>query len=107
MWYLLAEGGIIMIPLAFCSLLGLVIISERILYYFLQNRTSDSALQEIKLVLYQGKLDEAKYLAASWRTSLGRIIESVIKQWQKDKRFVEETAQNAGELGIKRFAAGT
>jgi biopolymer transport protein ExbB len=106
MWEFFVKGGIMMIPLTFCSILGLLIVIERFLFYSIRNHTSEYAFQQLKHSLNQGKLDEAKYLAASWRTPFGRIIESMLKQWQSDKSLVEETAQNAGELELQGLQRG-
>ncbi|HBF37507.1 MAG TPA: hypothetical protein DDW50_09330 [Firmicutes bacterium] len=106
MWQFFTKGGIIMIPLAFCSILGLIIVVERILYYSLHNQTSERAFKQLKHHLTQGKLDEAKYLASGWRTPLGRIIESVIKQWQTDSSLIDQTAQSVGEQELRSLQRG-
>ncbi|HBE79291.1 MAG TPA: hypothetical protein DDW65_16190 [Firmicutes bacterium] len=106
MWQFLIKGGIIMIPLIFCSILAVIIVVERILFYSLRNRTPERAFKQLKLVLNQGKLDEAKYLAATWRTPLGRITESVLGQYQIDNTLIEETAQSAGERELRGLQRG-
>ena len=106
MWHFLTKGGIVMIPLVICSILGLVIIIERILYYSFRNQTSERYFNKLKHSLNQGKLDEAKILAASWRTPLGRIIESVIGQWQIDSHLANQIAQSAGELELRGLQRG-
>jgi biopolymer transport protein ExbB len=106
MWQFFIKGGIMMIPLVFCSILGLVIVLERILFYNFRNQTPERAFKQLKHNLNQGKLDEARYLAASWQTPLGRIAESVINQWQSGGALVEETAQNAGELELQGLQRG-
>jgi biopolymer transport protein ExbB len=106
MWQFFLKGGIMMIPLAFCSILGSIIVIERILFYSLRNKTPERAFNLLKLNLNHAKLDEAKDLAAAWRTPLGRIIERVINQWQTDDSLIEETAQNAGETELRGLQRG-
>jgi biopolymer transport protein ExbB len=106
MWQFFIKGGIMMIPLGFCSILGFIIVIERILYYSLHNQTPERAFKQLKHNLNQGKVDEAKYLAAGWRTPLGRIIESVINQYKNDSSLVEQIAQNAGEQELRSLQRG-
>jgi biopolymer transport protein ExbB len=106
MWQFFLKGGIMMIPLAFCSILGLIIVIERILFYSLRNQTPERAFKLLKLNLNHGKLDEAKDLATGWRTPLGRITENVINQWEIDSSLIEETAQNAGEVELRGLQRG-
>lgn len=106
MWHFLIKGGIVMIPLVFCSILGLVIVIERILYYSFRNQTSEWDFNRLKNSLSQGKLDEAKILAVSWRTPLGRIIESVIEQWRIDSSLADKIAQKAGEQELRSLQRG-
>jgi biopolymer transport protein ExbB len=106
MWQFFIKGGIMMIPLAFCSILGLIIVIERILFYSLRNQTPERDFDLLKLNLNQGKLDEAKDLVRDWRTPLGRITERVINQWRTDDSLIEETAQNAGETELRGLQRG-
>ena len=71
MWQFFIKGGIMMIPLAFCSILGLIIVIERILFYSLRNQTPERAFNLLKLNLNQGKLDEAKDLARELADATG------------------------------------
>jgi biopolymer transport protein ExbB len=106
MWQFFIKGGIMMIPLAVCSILGLIIVIERILFYSFRNQTSERAFKLLKLNLSQGKLDDAKEMVAGWRTPLGRITESVINQWETDSCLIEETAQNVGEEELRGLQRG-
>ena len=56
MWHFFIKGGIVMIPLGFCSILALIIIIERLFYY---NHYKDQEAREmdlLKLYLSQGKI---------------------------------------------------
>jgi biopolymer transport protein ExbB len=102
----LTKGGIVMIPLVFCSVLGLIIVVERILFYSFHYRTSQYSFNLLKSNLIQGRLDLAKDIAAGWQTPLGRMAGTIINQWETDSALIEETAQNAGEKELRGLQRG-
>jgi biopolymer transport protein ExbB len=106
MWQFFIKGGIMMVPLAICSILGLIIVIERILFYSIRNQTPERAFKLLKLNLSHGKIEDAKELASGWQTPLGRITESVITQWETDNSLIEETAQNVGEEELRGLQRG-
>jgi biopolymer transport protein ExbB len=108
MGQLLIKGGIMAIPLAICSIVSLVIVVERILFY-MRNIWRDKDEREFNLLkqfLRQKKLGEAKTLSIRWNSALGRISETAITQWETDRNLVEKAAQNAGEVELQHFQRG-
>ncbi|MGE5583281.1 MAG: MotA/TolQ/ExbB proton channel family protein [Bacillota bacterium] len=106
MWQFFIKGGVVMIPLLFCSILALIIVIERILFYSLHRSVKENELVLLKRYLNQGKYDEAKELVGDWRNSLGGPVVKILNQWTKDQNLVEQTAQNAGEEELKVLQRG-
>jgi biopolymer transport protein ExbB len=107
MWQFFVKGGIVMVPLVLCSITSLIIILERILFYSLRSKKREE--QEsglLKLYLSEGKLDEARMVAAKWENSFGRIVNKAIKQWETDKSRMEQSFETAGETELKDFQRG-
>lgn len=108
MWQLFIQGGIIAIPLAICSIVGLVIVLERILFYS-RNVWRDKDEREFNLLkqfIRQEKINEAKTLNVRWNSALSRIAETAITQWETDRNLIEKAAQNTGEIELQHFQRG-
>ena len=108
MWQLFSKGGIIMIPLAICSIVGLIIVVERILFYT-RNAWRDKDEREFSLLkqfIRQKNFSEAKTLCVRWNSALGRIAETAISQWETDWNLVERAAQNIGEFELQHYQRG-
>ncbi len=106
MWHFFIKGGLVMIPLGFCSILAMAIVIERIIFYSLQNKNDEREFNLLKLYLHQGKLVEAKDLATSWRSPMGRISGEVLTQSELDRNLLEQSAQRAGEAELKGMQRG-
>ena len=97
---MLAQGGILMIPLAILSLLAVYVIAER--WYFLRESYIDSEdfFREIEQLLKNGKQDEALMFCDSTNKPLARILKSGIKRLGRSIKNIEDSIQNAGKKEI-------
>lgn len=108
MWQLFSKGGIMMIPLAICSIVGFIIVVERILFYT-RNAWRDKDEREfglLKQLIRQKNFIEAKTLSVRWNSALGRIAETAITQSENDWNLIEKAAQNSGEIELRYFQRG-
>jgi len=108
MWQLISKGGVIMIPLAICSIVGSIIVVERILFYT-RNAWRDKDEREfflLKQFIRQINFNEAKALCVRWNSSLSRIAETAINKWETDRNLTERAAQNIGEFELHQFQRG-
>lgn len=105
MWQFFVKGGLAMYPLAICSVMALIIIIERILF-FSRIPKDDPDYHTLKKLLSQGKLNEAKVLSGRQNSAIGRVMASVIKQWEADKRLLESAVQSAGEMELNQLQRG-
>lgn len=97
---MLAQGGILMIPLGILSLLAIYVIAER--WYFLREAhiDSDDFFREIEKLLKNGKQDEALSFCDSIEKPLPRILKSGIQRLGRSIKNIEDGIQNAGKKEI-------
>ncbi|MCL6588891.1 MAG: MotA/TolQ/ExbB proton channel family protein [Firmicutes bacterium] len=105
MWQFFVKGGLAMYPLTVCSILALIIIIERILF-FSRIPNDDPEYQTLKKLLSQGKINEAKVLSDRWNSAISRVTASAVKQWEADKRLLESAIQSAGETELNHLQRG-
>lgn len=108
MWQLFDKVGFTAIPLAICSMVSVIIVVERILFY-MRNTRRDKDEREFNLLkqfIHQQKINDAKTLTIRWNSALGRIVETAINQWEIDRNMVDKAAQNAGEIELQHFQRG-
>ncbi|HEY8464765.1 MAG TPA: MotA/TolQ/ExbB proton channel family protein [Bacillota bacterium] len=98
------KGGVVMIPLLFCSFLAMVIIIERLIFYSRLNKWEEQEMKLLKLYIGQGRWEDAQAVAADWRSPLGRVAEAALKQYGKGN--LELTVQHAGEQEVRRLQRG-
>lgn len=108
MWQLFNKVGIVAIPLIICSMISLVIVVERILFYMRNARRDkdDRKFNLLKQFILHRKINDARTMAVTWNSALGRMVEAALNQWEIDRNLVEKAAQNAGEIEMNRFQRG-
>lgn len=106
MWEFFLKGGVMMIPLGFCSFAAVVVIIERLLFFYFSNKNEIEGKEGIIHFLRQGKLDDVKSIILRLNSSSARITEAAIKQMVKDKALLETAVQSAGAAEVKRLERG-
>lgn len=71
---LLLKGGVVMIPLALLSVIALILIAERLMFFSNNMKANDKDLAALTDLLSQGKKNEALQLCKSSKGSWGRIF---------------------------------
>lgn len=97
---LLAQGGVLMIPLFLLSLIALFVIIER--WLFLRNSRMDQQvfLNEIESMLKDGDRDRALRYCDQYDKPLPRILKSGIRRLGRPIRDIEDAIHNAGKKEI-------
>jgi biopolymer transport protein ExbB len=83
-----------------------VIIIERLLFFYITNRDENEGKEGIIHFLKQGKLDEVKSIVLRVKSGSARITAAAIEQIVKDKSLLETTVQSAGAAEVKRLERG-
>ncbi|MGE5606922.1 MAG: MotA/TolQ/ExbB proton channel family protein [Bacteroidota bacterium] len=106
MWEFFLKGGVMMIPLGFCSFAAIIIIIERLLFFYITNKDENEGKEGIIHFLRQGKLDDVKSIILRLKSGSARITEAAIEQTVKDKDLIETAVQSAGAAEVKRLERG-
>ena len=97
----LAKGGILVIPILFCSVIALTIVLER-LYRFRKLRIKNPDLiARVKKALNEKGVDEALFIAENSKNPLGRVLKEGIKRYRAGKEPMERAMASAAEREIR------
>jgi biopolymer transport protein ExbB len=105
MWQFFVKGGIVMYPLAVCSMVGLIIIIERILF-FSRAPQNKHQLMTVKKLLSQGQIAEAQKMALQWNSATGRVAAKAISHWESHGKDMDMVVQSAGEEELNHLQRG-
>lgn len=99
----LAKGGILVIPILFCSVVALTIVLER-LYRFRKLRIKNPDLiAKVKRALNEKGIDEALLIAENTKNPLGRVLKEGIKRYHSGKEEMEKAMTFAAEREIREL----
>lgn len=97
----MAKGGILVVPILFCSVAVLAIVLER-LYRFRKLRGKKSSLiVRVRETLKRKNVDGALSIAGSSKCPVGRVLSEGLKRYGHGKKAVEEAISNAAEIEIR------
>jgi biopolymer transport protein ExbB len=65
MWSIIVKGGIVMVPLGFCSILALYVIVDRLIFFFRFTEDGWILLKRLRPLLSNGHWEEAKTMVSS------------------------------------------
>ncbi len=106
MWEFFTKGGVMMIPLGLCSFAAVVIIIERLLFFYFGEKDDTEGKNGIIHFLNQGKLDEVKSIILRLNSASARIAQAALEQNAKDRSLLEIAIQSAGDNEVKRIQRG-
>ena len=100
---LLLKGGVLMVPIAACSVVALAIIIERL--WSLHRATIDTRkfMHAIRTVLRQNRVREAVALCDKTDGPVARILRAGLLKYNRGKEEIREAIENAGHLEIPRL----
>ncbi len=101
--HLLAEGGVLMIPLLLCSLLMIYIFVERFMAIRKASVHDPAFLGRITDMITRGELTQARAACKSANTSLSRILDKGISRIGKPADHIEKAMENAGKLEVYQW----
>ena len=101
--HLLAEGGVLMIPLLLCSLLMVYIFVERLLAIRKAGVSDPAFVARITDMIQRGEIQNARATCKSNATPLGRVLEKGVSRIGKPIDHVEKAMENAGKLEVYQW----
>jgi len=100
------KGGWIMIPIIALGFIAVYIFGER--YYTIQKaaKIDRNFMDQIKMLIHKGKIDEALMLCRSNDTPVARMIEKGISRIGRPLNDVNTAIENVGNLEISKLEKG-
>ena len=99
-WDLVLQGGWAMIPLAILSVMTIYIFVERLLSINKSLKDEKGFMVEVKSLLMNGKVDDARRLCAATHNPAARMVEKGISRIGKPMRDIVSSIENVGKLEI-------
>lgn len=100
LFYLLKEGGVLMIPLLICSLVLIYVFAERWMAIRKAAVTDPTFMSRIREHITGGNLPAARSLARSTSGPVARMIEKGISRIGKPVDHIEKSMESAGKLEV-------
>lgn len=102
-WEMTLKGGIIMIPIALCSVIAVYIFVERFLAINKASREEFNFMNNIRDTIHQGRVDSALAICRSNRSPIARMIEKGISRLGKPLPDINAAIENVGKLEVSRL----
>jgi biopolymer transport protein ExbB len=100
---LLLKGGYVMIPLLLLSAAAIAIFVERILTIKKSSKTPSGLLNQVKSLVSNGKIDEAKMICSQNQTPIAKMLEKGISRIGSPLKNIEVSIENVGKIEIYRL----
>jgi biopolymer transport protein ExbB len=101
--WLLDRGGPLMIPIGLCSVLGIAVVIERILYLIWTHENPAEVYEHVANLTRAGRTRDALQYCQSQRGALARTLGAGLTQFRKERRRLEETLAVAGQEQLTRI----
>lgn len=103
LWFLIKEGGVLMIPLAICSVLAVYFFIERFLVIRKASKTPDGFMPRVKDKIVEGDIEGAKHLCKEYDGVLPVVIGKGVNRIGKPIEHIERSMENAGKLEVYKM----
>ena len=100
LFYLLREGGVLMVPLFICSLILVYVFVERLLVLRRASKLDNTFMYRIREHVTSGNLNGARSLAKNTDNPVARIIEKGISRIGKPIDHIEKSMESTGKLEV-------
>lgn len=100
LWYLLMQGGVLMVPLLMCSILMVYVFAERLMAIKRASSFDPTFMSRIREHVTDGNLQAAKSLAKNTSGPIARMIEKGLSRIGKPIDHIEKSMENAGKLEV-------
>jgi biopolymer transport protein ExbB len=94
------KGGILMWPIMLCSIVGLAITIERILFLRRASIDTREFMDTMRQVLRQNRIQDAVALCDETSAPVARILKAGILKHKQGKEEIREAIEDAGHLEI-------
>lgn len=102
---ILSKGGILVIPLVFCSVLVLAIFCERVIRLSINQRRGRAVEEQVATLLASGDMEAARRVSDQSRSPMGRVLVKAIEAMDLKRQVLETVIVNAVEREIREMSA--
>src|SRR5690554_7081981 len=100
---LLLQGGYVMIPLLLLSAAAIAIFVERILTIKKSSKTPPGLLNQVKSLVSEGKIDQAKMICSQDHTPIAKMLEKGVSRIGSPLKNIQVSIENVGKIEIYRL----
>ncbi|WKK74409.1 MotA/TolQ/ExbB proton channel family protein [Marivirga salinae] len=100
---LLLKGGYVMIPLLLLSAAAIAIFVERVLTIKKSSKTPAGLLNQVKSLVSEGKIDQAKMMCSQNETPIAKMLEKGVSRIGSPLKNIEVSIENVGKIEIYRL----
>ncbi len=105
-WDLALKGGIIMIPIALLSLIGIFIFVDRWIAINKASKIDSTMMNQIRQNVSEGKIDAALAICRSNNIPIARMMEKGITRIGRPLNDVNAAIENVGNLEVSKLEKG-
>lgn len=102
---LLSKGGVLVIPIVFCSVLVVAIFFERIIQYAVNRSRGKGIEQKVAALLKTGEADAALKVSKQSNSPMGRVLEKAIEAKDLENQVLESVIVNATETEVRGLSS--
>ncbi|MBW1923115.1 MAG: MotA/TolQ/ExbB proton channel family protein [Deltaproteobacteria bacterium] len=95
------KGGVLVVPILFCSVLALAIFLERLVRFASLRRKGTGIGRKVAQLVREGKTLEAYEVAAASDSPMGRVLAQALEVRDQDRETVETVLDHATEEEVR------
>lgn len=103
MWEIMQKGGLLMWPIALCSVVAVVIIVERLIYYRRIRVDEQKLISRLKSALAKGHHDEALSICDANPSPVSTLMRVGIEHRDDEPVLLREAVMDAANMEIPRL----
>jgi biopolymer transport protein ExbB len=103
MWEIMQKGGLVMWPIALCSVVAVVIIIERLIYFRRIKVDEQKLIDRLKSALAKGHHDEALAICESSPSPVSNLMRVGIEHRDDEPSLLRESVLDAANMEIPRL----
>ncbi|NOZ61167.1 MAG: MotA/TolQ/ExbB proton channel family protein [Calditrichaeota bacterium] len=100
---MLIKGGVLMIPILLCSLIGIFVVIERWLALRKMKINARSFILQIKSLLLKDRFSDAVILAKRTNSPVAKIAKAGIERHSRPREEIKEAVESAGKAEIYKM----
>lgn len=103
LWYLLKEGGPLMIPLAICSIIAIYVFFERLMAIKKAGQVPLSFMNSVRESILEGNISKALSYSKSFGGAVPKMVQKGVSRIGKPMDHIEKSMENEGKLEVYKM----